>query len=166
MSTLEEFKNKMEEERLYYKKHYIQGFFRDFYHFILWGFPRRVGDVIRETKWGFQRMFRGYDDTAYWGLDGYITDIALPVLKWMRKESSGYPVIKGFEEKTSEEQQVEWNRILDKMILAFQELHDEDYMEGNWDFKENPSAEKWDEHFKVVKEGLELFATHYRGLWD
>ena len=97
-------------------------------------------------KHGFQRMFRGYDDNAYWSLDCYLTDIALPVLRFYRKDGAGHPA------DMNEEQ---WNDILDKMIYSFEYVAgiDRDY---NLIRDDMPR----------VQEGFELFGRHFRELWD
>lgn len=141
-------------------KHPIRTFFRDSYYFVFWGIPRNIGDAWRSIKWGFQRVFRGYDDTAIWSLDNYLTRIALPVLKHYRANKHGIPLIEGMENDPFEKQEAEWNRILDVMINAFQIMHDEDT-----DFKVR-SDEDYKERSRQIEEGLAYFAKHYRGLWD
>ena len=59
-----------------------------------------------------------------------------------------------------DEQLKEWDKILDKMILSFQLMKDEDM-----DF-EHHDTKYWKAHHKKVKEGLGLFAKYFRGLWD
>ena len=160
--SLEDLEGKWEEERKWDKQHWFLASFRNFFYFIWYRIPNRLGDMWREAKWGFQRMFRGYDETAGWGLDSYITDISLPVLKKMRKEANGYPVVPGFEEKTSEEQQAEWNRILDLMIRSFTLLKEEDN-----DYEIHLHSKEWyEENNRSIQEGLILFGTHLRSLWD
>jgi len=138
-------------------------------------FPYRVwyqsGELYRRIKWGFQRMFRGYDDTAYWGLDGYLTDIALPVLKWLRAHGHGLPWNQESTEATSHTQE-SWNALLDKMILAFQIMHDNDYSDptslGAPDISVDKDAYwKWHEERRAkVDEGLKWFAKYFQSLWD
>lgn len=107
---------------------------------------RKYEDIHKMIKFGFQRMFRGYDDSAYWGLDDYLTDIILPVLKEYRGGvKEGYPAF--FE--TPEE----WDVIMDKMIDAFQIMKEDDYI-----LDEEKEAK--------VREGLELFGKYFRNLWS
>jgi len=156
MNYLTQYKKK----RVWDKKHKIQAFIKNAYYFIIWGISRRINNIRYEIKWGFQRMFRGYDDTAFWGLDSYLMDIALPVLKQYKKRKTGIPLIKGFEKRSFKEQEIEWYRILGKMIKAFQLMKNEDT-----DFRVH--NKKWyKKHNKQIEEGLELFARYYRGLWD
>lgn len=156
----QDFFEQMKKEREFYKKHYIRGFFRDTYHFIIWGIPRRFKDLCNSLQWAWQRVFRGYDDRAYWALDACITDIALPVLKQYREGCHGYPVIEEMEGKTWEEQKEIWNSMLDKMILAFQTIRDDDM-----DCEVHDEAYYHEQHRKI-QEGLLLFGKHLRSLWD
>jgi len=153
----------MREKERYYEKHYIQGFFRDTYHFLFWGIPRRIEDGIRAVRFAWQRVFRGYSDDAVWGLDSYLTDIVLPVLKQYRKDKRGIPFVDGFEDKPFEDQVVEWNRILDVMINSFQKMYDEDNGDGNWIIHNK----EWHiENNRQIQEGLQYFGRYYRNLWD
>lgn len=143
----------------------------------------RAKDAYYEVKWGFQRMFRGYDDRAFWGLNSYITEIALPVLKWLKNNKHGLPwnqevdseqlAAKGVIDHGSYAHTEEsWNAILDKMIDAFQVMHDEDYCVpddlGAPSAKEDwPAYKKWHEdRNKRIDEGLGWFGKYFRSLWD
>lgn len=156
---MEDFIKKMKEEDQYYKEHYIQGYFRDSYHFLFWGIPRVINEWRYEVIYAWERVFKGFDRTAYWNLDSYITNIALPVLKWYRTNGSGYPVLEEVKDKSSEEQQQAWNDALDKMINAFQAMK-------NFDNCIDIENINYEEHNKIVSDGLHFFAKHFRGLWD
>ena len=108
-------------------------------------------ELLLEIQWGFQRMFRGYDDTAHWHLDTYLTNIALPVLIEMHQNVDGYPY--------NLNSLKEWKRILAKMIVAFQLMKAYDDMEIDFQFYSKKTTQK-----KII-EGVELFGKHYRGLW-
>lgn len=157
--------NNLKEQQKWDDEHYVLSSVRNFYHFVFWGIPNRIGDLKRGIKWGFQRIFRGYDDRAYWSLCSYLTEIILPVLKEYRKNKVGIPMLDGMENKTWEEQEAEWDKIVDKMICSFQIIYDDEncleidgtnYDAPDWFKKEN----------ETVKEGLELFAKYFRGLWN
>lgn len=36
---------------------------------------------MRKIKWAWQRMVRGWDDTALWGLDSHFAHVVIPPLK-------------------------------------------------------------------------------------
>lgn len=108
---------------------------------------RKFEELHRTIKFGFQRMFRGYDDSAYWSLDYYLVEIALPVLKEYRNGvKMGYPAHLNSPE--------EWDAIMDKIIDAFQLMKDD---------KVGIFA---DANYEKVSEGLELFGKHFRSLWS
>jgi len=104
----------------------------------------RSSDIRLWFKHAWQRVFRGYDDSAYWSLHDYLTDIALPVLREYRDNKSGYPM--GMTERR-------WNTVLNKMVVAFELLHEDDW-------------EKQHKHRKEIEEGLRYFARYYQTLWD
>jgi hypothetical protein len=153
---LEQKKKKEEWE----KNHKILSFFESCYWFLRYGIKNRVCDGWREVKWGFQRMFRGYDDTAYWSLHSYITDIALPVLEWMKKNGHTISIVEGHVTDTFAEKEKAWYDTLDKMIKSFQLLKDDDID------CEVHNREWYHEKDRQIQEGLELFAKYYRTLWD
>ncbi len=153
------FTEQYKKRRQWEKDHKFLTFFKDAYNYVIYGIPNRLGDLKRKIKWGFQRMFRGYDDTAIWNLDSYVTEIALPVLKWYKKYGHGLPWNEEVEPQRSFTTE-EWNDVLDKMILSFQLIHDEDE-----DFQSH-DTEWYTEHNNQIQEGLNLFAKYYRNLWD
>lgn len=74
-------------------------------------FPWRLGLKIKnlyyQIKYGFQRMFRGYDDNELFNMDITFVNRYLKVLKNFRENHYGYP---GY---ITEKQ---WDNILDEMI--------------------------------------------------
>jgi len=156
----EDFQKQQREHEELRKKHFIQSFFISIYDFFRYRICHIIDDAKYEVKWGFQRMFRGYDDTAFWSLDRYLLDIILPVLKEYRENGHGIAIVDGFEEKPFEEQEKEWHRILDSMINSFQMLKEDDE-----DFVIH-DKEWYEKHYQQIQEGLQLFAKHYQTLWD
>ncbi len=116
-----------------------------------------AGDYWRKVKWGFQRMFRGYDDTAVWGLNGYLTDIIHPVLKRIKEFKAGHPA-----SITSEE----WDKILDELIWTFEYLYNDDHMvEPWWTEHMKQTSEQRQEDWQRIEQGLQLFGRWYNALW-
>lgn len=159
--NLQDLIEKEKEWEKWTKDHWIQSFFIGLYHYVFFGIPNRIGDMLREVKYGFQRMFIGYDETASWGLDSYLTEIILPNLIYLRKHKHGVPILgKPSDKLTFKQQERMWNKIMDKVILAFQKLQDWD----NFDSRLDIASLKKDQ--KIIDEGLALFAKHYRSFWD
>lgn len=42
--------------------------------------------MYNEIKWGFQRMFRGYDDRIQWGFDDYFSQFIPPLKEFCVSE--------------------------------------------------------------------------------
>ena len=110
----------------------------------------QLQDYYHRVKYAYQRAFKGFDETAYWGLYSYITDIALPVLKFYRsgKGISAYPCVEGINNRE------DWEKALDKMIKSFEIIKKDEYVVD------------WKIEKKITDEGLQLFAKHFRSLWD
>ena len=100
----------------------------------------------RITKWEAQIVERGFDDTEWWSLYTTIAEFTLPRLKVFRQNTMSFPAT-----ITSEE----WDNIIDKMIVAFEIILDEE----KWPV---PSGEDMDK----VTEGLDLFAKWFTNLWS
>lgn len=124
----------------------------------------KLEDMKLAVKFGLQRMFRGYDDTAEWSLCSYLTEIALPVLKKYRKSCLGLPYNKDTKDFHTEE---EWNARLDRMIVAFDLVLKED----NDDFItipfDNDEFIKQQEKRRVkIDAGLKEFSDYFQNLWN
>ena len=113
-----------------------------------------IRDFYLQIKWAWQRVFRGYDDTAYWDLCEYIMCIALPVLQYIKKEQGGLPYDK---EKKRVLTQEEWDNILDKMIAAFTLYEESLTIHGMIDDTLETEEAK--------QKGFELFGKWLRSLW-
>lgn len=98
-------------------------------------------DILREVKWAWQRVSRGYDDRLYWGMDEYLDPIIIAGLKNLRNNGNGYPCLLS---------QKKWNSILDIMITAFQT--------DKYEYTEESKEQR--------NRGLKLFARYYNHLWD
>ena len=104
----------------------------------------------REEKYKAQRIERGFDNSELWSLDYTIARFIHPRLVEFKKDLHGWPGgLESFEV---------WTEILDKMILAFSYLADDEEHFISMEH-ENMKNDK-------IDEGLKLFAEYYRGLWD
>lgn len=98
-----------------------------------------------------------------WDLDYTFADFILPRLKAFKKNTISVP---------AQLSETEWNDILDKMILAFDYILDDewwidsqqyDYLNNNFLLEVYLKEEK--RRNAVIEEGLELFAHYFRDLW-
>ena len=128
-------------------------------------FPWRLGFKIKnlyyQVKYGFQRMFRGYDDTEVFNMDMTFIDRYLKILKDFRKNHCGYPP------SITNEQ---WDDILDEMIKHLS-LMTEDNIETELK-KGMPNS--FEPDYKTVNEIIDrhkdeffkLFSKWFYNLWD
>lgn len=141
-------------EKEFKQNHKVQYFFRELWYEFRYRIIRRIRDAKMEVVWAYQRVFKGYDRTAHWGLYNYLTNIALPVLKDYRENMHGVPGIVCRKGEPLSKSVERWEQILDKMIYSFQAIHDDE------NFINPPDVEK------KIQEGLKLFAKYFRTLWD
>lgn len=131
----------------------------------------------RFIKHKWQRMRRGYSYRDLWSLHGYLAETILESLKDYRAMNRGTPL-------TDQENPFEaWDKILDKMIIAFmyaddiskdrlqfvdpEDVTDERYKERYQDLveiygKKNVMTR---EEVEYMREGMELFVRYFFALW-
>lgn len=105
--------------------------------------------VIKRIAYGFQRMFRGYDDIALWSLDDAICKLSYDIIKSYRHSRNGSPVIDGATEENCHEQ---WDGVLDSMIQQLEIVIKDDYNS--------------DEQLDAKNKFFELLSKYHYGLWD
>lgn len=131
-------------------------------------------------KRAYQRCTRGWSDRDLWSLDYTIAKFALPRLIELKKIMHGVPhsmfepLSEGEYNHDAEQMRIaeeKWNETLDEMIFAM------DYIANNRDmdyypkktWPEKTTHEDYEDLRKVeerVQNGLILFGTHFRSLWD
>lgn len=140
--------------------------------------------IKRSLRFFWQNLIRGWNDSDCWGLDVTFAEFALPRLKRFQEMHGSHPAFKEYpaEEfklykklyapkyKGKEISSVIWDAMLDRMIDAFELLLDNEY--NRHPFRMEP-GEKFEVYRKridkanaIIDEGLDLFAKHYRHLWD
>lgn len=156
------------------------------WHRLIWN---RIRDLYYICKYGFQRMFRGYDDTQVFNLDLGLIKYLYNVLKDFRAHCQGYP-----NNYTSEE----WLAMLDEMVWCFKEANPEtcsqqNEIEYDMDFEFTPSTKEGFVELSIVyptkedeeksklssirnkeiedyqqenlQKGLKMLSEHFYSLW-
>ena len=117
-------------------------------------------DIHRNVKFGFQRMFRGYDNADGYEFFSNFVDRNYKLLKHFKKHTWGYPY-----ELTEEE----WDKVLEEMIQHL-------YMMDEWnviDSLKQGMPEDWEPAYNTVYEIMErnkddffkLFSKYFYNLW-
>lgn len=109
------------------------------------GIKYKLPTLIKELKWGFQRLWRGYDDSFCWSMDYSFISLYRVALKDFRDNLCSYP-----HEMTMEE----WSDILDTMVSLLEVMEHESVI-NDYDMQE----EAKDEFFK-------LFSKYFYNLWN
>lgn len=126
-----------------------------------WKTKRWIKDAYWETRYGFQRMFKGYDFVDTFETFAKFTERYSKILVDYRKRHIGYCA-----EMTSEE----WDGIIDEMIYHLHYMDEETVIEE----LEKDVPDNWSASYKTVGEILdkhkdrffELFSKYFYNLWD
>lgn len=118
-------------------------------------------------KW-LKKRGKYIDPKECWNLDRTIAEFVIPRLKVFKRDSDCYP---DYGDVDSSEK---WMEILDKMILGFEYILENDTWwindprYKNFAF-DNEANKRYNEECvrrqKIIKEGLELFAEYFNALW-
>lgn len=100
--------------------------------------------LLREARFFFQRLSRGWDDRETWNIDVSWAEFILPRLQRYREVTISHPENMSLSE---------WLDIIDDMIDAFAIFASKDY----YDMTPEQSA--------IIDKGVALFHKHYRDLW-
>lgn len=122
---------------------------------------RKIRDIYWEIRYGFQRMFKGYDYVDTFGLCDKFIDRYYKILTEYKKNLHGHPV-----HMTEEE----WNNIIDQMLFHLYYM-DENHIDEELG-KDVPDS--WIPTWKTTGEIMEhhkneffrLFSEHFYNLWD
>lgn len=149
----------------------------------------KFGDWLSKRKWLMRFLewnYRGghnrkikvkIHDYDTWNMDDTLSHIIYPMLVQLKKTKHGSPNVDdedvpahlhrpaGLKEwETDDNWHLRWNWVLDQMIWSFEaSTKDEPVF-----YKEDGSldVEKYDNHYKQLRNGFRLFGKYYQGLWD
>ena len=159
-------KKKLEEKELYTSEEMNEIFagkesFWDSVKYFPWRLGYKIKNLYYQIKYGFQRMFRGYDDTEVFNTDLTFIDRYLKILKDFSKNHHGYPP------SITNEQ---WNDILDEMIKHLSlmtadnvETELKKCMPNSFEPDYKTVSEIMDRH---KDEFFKLFSKWFYNLWD
>lgn len=128
---------------------------------ILWGIGEFFANIRRKVTWGWQRLFRGYDDSCEWALDDYLNPIVLHHLRYHRARIDNDKMISipwyFSNGKDMDTATAEWRTVLDIMIDGFEIMISGNMLSCDTQIMRD-RREKMDR-------ALELFGKHYQSLW-
>jgi hypothetical protein len=86
-----------------------------------------IHDLCLNIKYAYQRVVRGWDDTAVWSVDSWLCRVLPEMLRKLKEDKKGLP-IEAFSEphkhphsdKDTKEAEARWNKILDDIIEGFE----------------------------------------------
>lgn len=159
-------KKKLEEKDFYTSEEMKEIFagkesFWDSVKYFPWRLGFKVKNLYYQVKYGFQRMFRGYDDTEVFNTDLTFIDRYLKILKDFKKHHCAHPC-----ELTPEQ----WNAVLDEMIKHLTLMNENNVMSK----LKKGMPDSFEPDYKTVNEiqnkhkdeFFKLFSEWFYSLWD
>jgi hypothetical protein len=126
--------------------------------------------VFDETKWGFQRMFRGWDDRVIWSIDYHIAEM-LPVwieelvnrhdgipLEFIDEVVEDFDITKTISEKESNQADQLYITKMEEIIQGFnsyKKIADYEY----------ESQEEFEYLYEQYEHGMDLLKKYFNTLW-
>lgn len=128
-------------------------------------------DAMRQIKWAYQRVFRGWDDKVCWSIDYWLDSIMPDILLQYKQTNHGtsmfcYEDDTDFSDMSDEESEraiKKWNYIIDQMIAGFMASRQSDDIEF---INKEQYDKEWKRLENLRKKGMKLFVEHYHDLWD
>lgn len=130
-----------------------------------------------EIKWAYQRVFRGWDDRASWGIGYWLNDIMPDILRMALEKGQGIPIT--FFDKEPDLQDGNYSRpqelkaeirmrntYLD-LISAFKEMKELEDYQFDWKNKtQKQNLKEYSDKMKSAKKKLRLLIDYYWELGD
>ena len=118
---------------------------------------------IRDIKYIPSRLYyffkHGFSQTARWSFDNYFIEMMKQILVEFRDNSWGYPILNV--DRTDEENQREWRRILNRMLTLLNFMDKDDKMYDNISFEEQRAMMD-----NAKEEFFDLFCKNFYHFWD
>lgn len=126
---------------------------------------RRCSESIRQLKWAWQRVFRGWDDRVLWSIDYWLVEHMRIWLRKMQKHKVGVPswcfedpIGSSHSEEDWRIAKEKWDEILQQMIDGFDAAWD--LLEVNYEFPDG-----YDEVNARYEAGMKVFIENLFDLW-
>lgn len=121
-----------------------------------------------EVKYAWQRVVRGWDDTAPWSIDWYLAEQIPQLVEALKKHSMGIPTTilaeftpidnnYNYSDDDIKKAEEKWKAILDKIILGFESYPKLHYL--------YPGEEGYEEHLFNFDLGFQLLKEYFEDLW-
>ena len=124
-----------------------------------WKIP---GLVLRNIKYSFQRVTKGYCDKDIWNIDYWFMNLMPDMLQQFKDTKHGSPSCLGTEYVDEhgifciDECHAEWDKILDEMIFLFREMNEETCQKKNLYQKEHEDVlQEFEAKYGIFGEKLE-----------
>lgn len=136
---------------------------------------RNIREGFSHIKWAFQRVYRGWDDRAAYGMDSFLAKIIPELITGMKKYGNSYPGDIGPDKWIEELNTISdgfkaAQRVQNDDFPAWDELRlSDDFDWGKDELPETfwPKLEKeQDLALDTFYKGMDKFVEHFWDLWD
>lgn len=160
---LEDFQKMMDEEdRIERARPWYVRIPKKVFNFVWYRMILNFPSVMRDLKWKYQRMIRGYSECDVWNLSHFIIEkIHDPFIKFIRyEEEHGNSLPMDFASDPAA-----WLVVLSKIEYSIEHAwrEDNDY---DYDIISTMTPTQLEEHSKKMAEGFALFGKYLMDLWD
>lgn len=126
-----------------------------------------VDNWISNVKWAWQRVFRGWDDRAVWGVHTYLSKLIVEVITALKTKKQGIPVAMfdglpcdenyNYSEEDEKIAKKRWEIVLDDIVDGFKVYLSD---EGCGYFETGSEEEQ------KFKKAFYLLEKYFGNLWD
>jgi hypothetical protein len=129
-----------------------------------------IEEIALRIKWAYQRVYRGWDDTAVWSVDIWLSEMMPDILSALLKSKQGTPFMcfDGMEPKNKDRQEysdeqykmarLKYEMEILTMIAGFQSAQ-----KLISDFPQEPERDRLE---KIFVAGMNSFHKYFFTLWD
>ena len=113
-----------------------------------------VDEIYRQIRFSIQRLMRGFDGSALWNLDTYLTDLLVKIFKRFRRaaEGHGWPIL----DKNKNVVYVDGGKISQQILDGFLLLQ-----KTNNDY----SLKLTQHENEMINHSFNLFCKYFHNFW-
>ena len=179
--TMKEILEELEKKKQWKIEHPFKAFPRNAYEFIRYVLPRNINNIRYEIRYGFQRMFRGFDGPDWWGYCHANAERQIKILKHLQEHKHGASWtsdpdnVLSFPDTGSDDADVDgnlfkrWDEAIQIMIEGFEafvEAEETHICDEHGVYDHKATIKKQEELYEKFEKGMKLYVANYRGLWD
>lgn len=179
MATLDELIGGFKEDREWAKAHPFKAFPGKVRDFVWYRIPGIYSEMRSEVVWGFQRMFRGFDDRMVWGYEYENAKMTVAALRKLLETKHGAPFVLDPDNVLTIKEPKSigaddsffrrWDEALQLIIDGFEariKMNEVFLTDADGNYDHVASMRERGRLMAVWNKGATLFIANYGSLWD